>query len=51
VSLLQAGSLIAVCQFPDHTGNIVVLRQRSDATSACTDGMQASRLVRVVQLP
>jgi hypothetical protein len=48
-----SGSRVAICQYPDQTGDIVLLESSDEAEAACSaDGQIAgSQVVRVVQLP
>jgi hypothetical protein len=47
------GSLVAVCEYGDATGDIVLLERREDAEAECSaDGLiSPSRVVAVLQLP
>lgn len=47
------GSLVAICDYQDGTGDVVVVDTSAEAESECSDGglIAGSRVIRVVQLP
>ena len=48
-----SGSLVAVCEYEDDQGDVVLLDREEDAEDACSGGgmIAASRVATVVQLP
>jgi hypothetical protein len=53
MSELVPGSLVAVCDYSDGTGDVVIIEREADAEAECSgDGLiSPSRVVTVVQLP
>ena len=53
IAATAPGSLIAICDYRDGTGDIVLIEDASDAESECSaDGsISPSRVVGVAQLP
>ncbi len=48
-----SGEIVAVCEYPDGTGDVILLETEADAEAACSaDGLIAgSRVVKVLELP
>lgn len=48
-----SGELVAVCEYPDGTGDVVTVPTEADAEAECSaDGLiEGSRVVQVLQLP